>query len=107
MDKFDRICELHKILRERRTPISREDIMAHLDCSEPTFYRLMGLLKDQLFAPTELDRESGGYFYRRDERELVMDILKHGPGVEVAAPESLRRKFSEALAKALALYRGP
>lgn len=66
MDKFDRIYELHKILRDRRTPISRADIMAHLDCSEPTVYRLMGLLKDQLCAPVELDRESGGYYYRRD-----------------------------------------
>ena len=66
MDKFDRIYDLHKILRDRRAPISRADIMARLDCSEPTFYRLMGLLKDQLFAPMELHRESGGYYYRRD-----------------------------------------
>ncbi|MEQ1882221.1 MAG: WYL domain-containing protein [Burkholderiales bacterium] len=66
MDKFDRIYELHKILGDRRTPISRTDIMARMDCSEPTFYRLMGLLKDQLFAPVELDKDSGGYYYRRD-----------------------------------------
>jgi predicted DNA-binding transcriptional regulator YafY len=39
-----------------------------------------------------------------DHRELVMDILRHGPEVEVLAPEDLRRKVHEALRKALELY---
>ena len=67
MDKFDRIYELHKILRDRRTPISREDLMARLGkCSEPTVYRLIRLLKDQLNAPIEWHEELSGYYYRRD-----------------------------------------
>jgi predicted DNA-binding transcriptional regulator YafY len=39
-----------------------------------------------------------------DHRELVMDILKHGPEVEVLGPEDLRRKVREALGAALELY---
>lgn len=67
MDKFDRIYELHKILRDRRTPISRADLMEKLDkCSEPTVYRLIRLLKDYLHAPVEWHEELGGYYYRRD-----------------------------------------
>ncbi|MBI4207051.1 MAG: WYL domain-containing protein [Betaproteobacteria bacterium] len=67
MDKFDRIYEVDKILRGRRTPISREDLMARLEkCSEPTFYRLIRLMKDHLNAPIEWHPELGGYHYRRD-----------------------------------------
>lgn len=67
MDKFDRIYDLHKILRDRRTPISRADLRARLgECSEPTVYRLIRLLKDQLNAPIEWHEELQGYYYRRD-----------------------------------------
>ena len=40
----------------------------------------------------------------RDERELVMDILKYGPDIEVVGPESLRKQVAEKLRKALELY---
>jgi predicted DNA-binding transcriptional regulator YafY len=66
VDKFDRIYELHKILRDRRTPISRVDLMRRLECAEPTVYRLIRLLKDHLNAPIEWHEELGGYYYRRD-----------------------------------------
>ena len=36
--------------------------------------------------------------------ELIMDILKHGPDVEVVAPESLRAAVIERLEQALAGY---
>ncbi|MBI5331926.1 MAG: YafY family transcriptional regulator [Betaproteobacteria bacterium] len=39
-----------------------------------------------------------------DPRELVMDILKYGPDVEVMAPEELRRAVVERLREALAVY---
>jgi predicted DNA-binding transcriptional regulator YafY len=39
-----------------------------------------------------------------DHRELVMDILRHGPEVEVLGPEDLRRTVREALTTALNLY---
>jgi hypothetical protein len=39
-----------------------------------------------------------------DERELILDILKYGPDVEVIAPLSLRRAVQERLRMALAQY---
>lgn len=39
-----------------------------------------------------------------DDRELVMDILRHGPEVEVLGPAALRRTVRERLATALAQY---
>lgn len=40
----------------------------------------------------------------RDARELIMEILRHGPEVEVLAPAELRRQVAEALQAALAAY---
>jgi proteasome accessory factor C len=40
----------------------------------------------------------------RDPRELVMDVLRHGPEVEVMAPEGLRAEVKRALETALARY---
>ncbi|MGH8678951.1 MAG: hypothetical protein ACREUQ_11435 [Burkholderiales bacterium] len=45
--------------------------------------------------------------HHRDDRELIMDILKHGPDVEVAGPESLREAVAGRLALTLASYRNP
>jgi len=39
-----------------------------------------------------------------DPRELIMDILKYGPDVEVVAPESLRTAVAERLAQACGVY---
>jgi predicted DNA-binding transcriptional regulator YafY len=41
-----------------------------------------------------------------DDRELLRDILKYGPDVEVLAPEALRSKIKEALATAAGQYDG-
>ena len=65
MDKFDRIYQLHDVLRDRRTPISRADLMTKLECSEPTIYRLINTLRDTLHAPLQYDDERSGYFYER------------------------------------------
>lgn len=40
-----------------------------------------------------------------DERELVMDILKYGPDLEVVGPRSLRKHVTERLGKSLDQYR--
>lgn len=66
MDKFDRIYHLHHILRDRRTPVSREELKERLECSEPSVFRLIRLLKEHLNAPIEWHEELGGYYYRRD-----------------------------------------
>jgi proteasome accessory factor C len=52
-------------------------------------------------------RTDGAYELRilyRDARELVMDILRHGPEVEVLAPEPLRAAVAAALRAAAAKY---
>ncbi len=41
-----------------------------------------------------------------DDRELTMDILKHGSEVVVVAPESLRERLAAEVAKLVTLYRG-
>lgn len=40
-----------------------------------------------------------------DERELVLDILRYGPDVEVLRPKSLRQKVLDQLLRAVSLYR--
>jgi len=66
VDKFDRIYKLHDVLRDRRTPISRADLISKVGCSEPTIYRLINTLRDTLHAPLQYDGERGGYYYQRD-----------------------------------------
>ncbi len=66
MDKFDRIYKLHQILGARRTPIPIEELKERLECSIPSTYRLLRVLRDHLNAPVVLDRERGGYAYRQD-----------------------------------------
>ncbi|WP_028492246.1 YafY family protein [Thioalkalivibrio sp. ALE19] len=39
-----------------------------------------------------------------DPTELIQEILRHGPGVEVIAPESLRQRVAETLREAAARY---
>ena len=49
MSKVERLYHLHNILSQRRTPISRQDLMERLECSQATLYRLVAELRD-LFA---------------------------------------------------------
>ena len=65
MDKFDRIYQFHGILRDRRTPISRAELAQRLECSEPTVFRLIRILRDFLRAPLEYNDELSGYYYER------------------------------------------
>jgi len=53
-------------------------------------------------------REDGSYELwvpYSDPRELIMDVLKYGPEVEVTAPEKLRREVTRRLAQAMEKYR--
>ncbi len=65
MDKFDRIYQLHDVLRDRRTPISRASLAQKLECSEPTIFRLVRILRDTLRAPLKYSDSLGGYYYER------------------------------------------
>ena len=42
----------------------------------------------------------------RDDRELLMDVMEHGPEVEVVAPDTLRKATTEQLKSALPQYGG-
>ena len=64
---------------------------------------------DEQWHPKQQGRvlEDGGYELKvpyGDPTELVMDILKHGPEVEVIAPARLRQEVRRRLAGALARY---
>ena len=50
MSKVERLYHLHNILSQRRTPISRQDLMAELDCSQATL---------------EQDEDNRGFYYDR------------------------------------------
>jgi predicted DNA-binding transcriptional regulator YafY len=63
LDKFDRIYKLHALLRDRRVPVSREELARDLECSEPTIYRLIRAMREYLGAPIEWDKDRGGYYY--------------------------------------------
>ncbi len=65
MDKFDRIYAMHRLLSQRRTPISHEDLQQQLECSRATVTRTLELLRDHLNAPIVYDREHNGYVYAR------------------------------------------
>jgi predicted DNA-binding transcriptional regulator YafY len=52
--------------------------------------------------------DDGSYELRipyAEPRELVMDVLRHGAGVEVVAPEGLRQQVADELRRASTLYR--
>lgn len=83
MDKFDRIYRLHTLLRARRTPLAGDELMRELECSEPTFYRLVAVMKDCLNAPIERHAELGGYYYHRDADSEVYEL----PGLWFDAKE--------------------
>ena len=65
MSKVERLYHLHNILSQRRTPISRQDLMERLECSQATFYRLIAELRDYLGAPLEQDADNHGFYYDR------------------------------------------
>jgi len=74
VDKFDRIFQLHSILANRRTPIDVDSLMARLECSRPTLFRIIATMKDHLNAPIEFDRERGGFMYRRASGEESYEL---------------------------------
>ncbi len=65
MSRRERLYHLHDILRQRRTPIARQELMDALGCSQATLYRLINELRDNLGAPLEQDADGRGYFYDR------------------------------------------
>jgi predicted DNA-binding transcriptional regulator YafY len=69
MSKVEKLYHLHNILNQRRTPISRHDLMERLECSQATLYRLVAELRDFLGAPIEQDPETRGFYYDRSYQQ--------------------------------------
>lgn len=65
MDLFDRIFALHRILANRRTPISRRELQDKLECSRATVGRIIADMRNYLGAPIVYDRQLRGYRYDR------------------------------------------
>ena len=81
MSKVERLYHLHNILTQRRTPISRQDLMERLECSQATLYRLVGELRDFLGAPIEQDPDTRGFYYDRSyEQPFELPGIWISPG---------------------------
>ncbi len=65
---------------------------------------------DERWHPDQHGRFENSHFILEipysDDRELVLDILKYGPDVEVLRPKSLRQKVLDQLLRATSQYRG-
>ena len=82
MSKVERLYHLHNILQQRRTPITRQDLMERLECSQATLYRLVAELRDFLGAPIEQDPDTRGFYYDRSY-EQPFDL----PGIWISPGE--------------------
>lgn len=66
MDKRDKLYELHGIfVRARGTLISKEQLLAQLECSESTLKRRIIDLRDTYGAPLEYNKENHGWHYQK------------------------------------------
>lgn len=65
MDKTSRTSKLHRLLHERRTVVTLQQIMAALECSRATANRVIKEMRDEFGAPIEFDWERGGYQYAK------------------------------------------
>ncbi|HEB86416.1 MAG TPA: WYL domain-containing protein [Gammaproteobacteria bacterium] len=63
MNKLQRLFELHRILSQRRRPVSLQVICEEMDCSESTARRLVHALRDDMDAPLAYDRTYNGWCY--------------------------------------------
>jgi len=70
MDRFNRIFALHKILTNRRTPITRRELEERLECSRATVKRHIAELRDFLGAPIKFNRQHNGYYYDTSETPM-------------------------------------
>lgn len=71
---------------------------------------IAGWVADEVWHPQQTGRvlRDGSYELSlpySDERELIMDLLRYGPDVEVMEPESLRHRVAQLAARTAAQYR--
>lgn len=96
MDKFDRIFELHKILSQRRRPVTGEELQQRLECSRATLGRVIQLMRDYLNMPVIYDRGHNGYLYDRSSAAPV-----EFPGLWLNASELYALLITQKLLRAV------
>jgi predicted DNA-binding transcriptional regulator YafY len=122
-----RIFSMDRIARAELTPVPNQEIADQaLDARLGTAYGIfegqadkLAKLKftsesarwiaDELWHPdqrleTRLDGSVVLHVPYRHAKELVMDVLRYGPAVEVLGPAALRKEVASALAAAAAMY---
>lgn len=118
MDRFDRIFELNRILRNAHYPVPRRRLEDALECSRSTVKRLIEEMRLYLNAPIVYDRKLNGYRYDPAEGEmyqlpglwfnaselqalLAAQQLLEGvqPGLLDSHLQPLRRKIDELLSR--------
>lgn len=67
-------------------------------------------IADERWHPNQRGRFEGEHYILEvpysDDREIILDILRYGPDVEVLRPKSLRTKVLDRLLQAVSRYRG-
>jgi predicted DNA-binding transcriptional regulator YafY len=92
MNRAQRIYAQHRLFHTHNLPVSRSRIQDELECSQATVKRIIAEMRNLLGVPYG------------DQRELIMEILKYGPDVEVLAPEELRLAVRERIMAAAKQY---
>ncbi len=82
MNKFDRIYDLYRILRDRRTPIPLQALAERLECSKPTVKRSIHKLREEFGAPIKTIR-GRGYLLAEDGKSGLFEL----PGLWFNASE--------------------
>ncbi len=66
MDKRDKLYELHGVfVQARGTLLSKQQLLARLECSDSTLKRRINDLKDTYGAPLEYNQEHHGWYYQK------------------------------------------
>lgn len=67
MSRWDKVCQLHRLLDRRRQPLDRNTLCSELDCSPATLTRRIATLRDEFGAPIE-NLPGAGWRYGADVR---------------------------------------
>ncbi len=70
MDKWQKVINLHNLIKSSKYPLPLEDILNELECSKATFYRIKDFLQYNLNAPVTYDRKYRGYIYNESHTGL-------------------------------------
>ncbi len=74
MEQIDRIYALDSLLKNSRYPVSRERIMAELECAKSTMTRIIGKMRLHFDAPIDYDRKHNGYYYNNSNSEHPFEL---------------------------------